>query len=235
MFLEAPFGIGIKQGNTALKSWVDSRLEPDAQEGPVPPDPEGERSGAVLGLVLEEHPASEATRSTYAPATRAERGARSARSEDRGRRPHGGRPPLLMLVAFDFWAFVSDELGRAAPRASSEHAQGLRDRDRRRLRRSALVLGAARAHRIPVVSQLAAVYVEVIRNTPILVQIFLLFYGAAAARDPRSTPFTVAWLSVMIWGGAFNTENFRAGLRRRAAPLPRGGATRSASARSRRS
>jgi polar amino acid transport system substrate-binding protein len=25
-FLEAPFGIGIKQGNTALKAWVDSRL-----------------------------------------------------------------------------------------------------------------------------------------------------------------------------------------------------------------
>jgi ABC-type amino acid transport system permease subunit len=24
-------------------------------------------------------------------------------------------------------------------------------------------------------------------------------------------PFTVAWLSVMLWGGAFNTENFRAG------------------------
>jgi polar amino acid transport system substrate-binding protein len=26
-FLEAPYGIGIKQGNTALKAWVDSRLE----------------------------------------------------------------------------------------------------------------------------------------------------------------------------------------------------------------
>ena len=26
-FLEAPFGIGIKQGNTELKAWVDSRLE----------------------------------------------------------------------------------------------------------------------------------------------------------------------------------------------------------------
>jgi len=25
-FLEAPFGIGIKQGNKALKAWVDSRL-----------------------------------------------------------------------------------------------------------------------------------------------------------------------------------------------------------------
>jgi polar amino acid transport system permease protein len=24
-------------------------------------------------------------------------------------------------------------------------------------------------------------------------------------------PFTVAWLAVTIWGGAFNTENFRAG------------------------
>ena len=26
-FLELPYGIGIKQGNTALKAWVDSRLE----------------------------------------------------------------------------------------------------------------------------------------------------------------------------------------------------------------
>jgi His/Glu/Gln/Arg/opine family amino acid ABC transporter permease subunit len=73
-----------------------------------------------------------------------------------------------------------------------------------------LVLGAARAHRIPVVSQLAAVYVEVIRNTPILVQIFFLFYGLPQL-GIRLDAFTVAWMSVMIWGGAFNTENFRAG------------------------
>jgi His/Glu/Gln/Arg/opine family amino acid ABC transporter permease subunit len=32
-----------------------------------------------------------------------------------------------------------------------------------------VLLGAARAHRIPVLNALAAVYVEVIRNTPILV------------------------------------------------------------------
>jgi His/Glu/Gln/Arg/opine family amino acid ABC transporter permease subunit len=81
-----------------------------------------------------------------------------------------------------------------------------------------LVLGAARAHRIPVVSQLAAVYVEVIRNTPILVQIFFLFYGLPQLGDALGIQslatldaFTVAWLSVTIWGGAFNTENFRAG------------------------
>jgi His/Glu/Gln/Arg/opine family amino acid ABC transporter permease subunit len=72
------------------------------------------------------------------------------------------------------------------------------------------VLGAMRAHRIPVVSQLAAVYVEVIRNTPILVQIFMLFF-ALPQIGITLTPFTVAWLSVMVWGGAFNTENFRAG------------------------
>ena len=73
-----------------------------------------------------------------------------------------------------------------------------------------LVLGAVRAHRIPVLSQLAAVYVEVIRNTPILVQIFLLYYGAPELGVHFET-FTVAWLAITIWGGAFNTENFRAG------------------------
>jgi His/Glu/Gln/Arg/opine family amino acid ABC transporter permease subunit len=88
-----------------------------------------------------------------------------------------------------------------------------------------LVLGAARAHRIPVLSQLAAAYVEVIRNTPILVQILFLFFGLpfvpgaiAGVTIPgvgddgiQLDVFTVAWLSVMIWGGAFNIENFRAG------------------------
>jgi His/Glu/Gln/Arg/opine family amino acid ABC transporter permease subunit len=74
-----------------------------------------------------------------------------------------------------------------------------------------VVLGAARAHRIPVVRQLAAVYVEVIRNTPILVQIFFLYFGLGQFEATRMEVFTVAWLSVMIWGGAFNTENFRAG------------------------
>lgn len=73
-----------------------------------------------------------------------------------------------------------------------------------------LVLGAARAHRVPLISPLAAVYVEVIRNTPILVQIFMLYF-ALPEIGIRLDAFTVAWLSVMLWGGAFNTENFRAG------------------------
>ncbi|HEX7311404.1 MAG TPA: amino acid ABC transporter permease [Gaiellaceae bacterium] len=75
-----------------------------------------------------------------------------------------------------------------------------------------IVLGAVRANRIPVLTQLAATYVEVIRNTPILVQIYLLFYGLPLLSPHLTfTGFTTAWLAVTIWGGAFNTENFRAG------------------------
>jgi polar amino acid transport system permease protein len=73
-----------------------------------------------------------------------------------------------------------------------------------------LILGAVRAYRIPVLSQLAAIYVEVIRNTPILVQIFFLYYATPEV-GIHLEPFTVAALSITIWGGAFMIENFRAG------------------------
>jgi len=112
-----------------------------------------------------------------------------------------------MVVAFD-WSFITENW--------RELVEGLL----RTIEVSAIaiagafvigaVLGAARAHRVPVVSQLAGVYVEVIRNTPILVQIFMLFY-ALPQIGIRFDAFTVAWLAVMVWGGAFNTENFRAG------------------------
>ena len=116
---------------------------------------------------------------------------------------------MTLLAAFD-WQYIWD------------HRHELADGLRNTLEVAALgiagafviglVLGAARAHRIPIVSQLAAAYVEVIRNTPILVQIFFLFYGLPRiSHELRFEPFTVAALAVMIWGGAFNTENFRAG------------------------
>jgi His/Glu/Gln/Arg/opine family amino acid ABC transporter permease subunit len=75
-----------------------------------------------------------------------------------------------------------------------------------------IVLGAVRAHRIPLLSQLAAVYVEVIRNTPFLAQLYLLFYGLPLVSPHLIfTGFTTACIEVAIWGGAFDTENFRAG------------------------
>jgi His/Glu/Gln/Arg/opine family amino acid ABC transporter permease subunit len=73
-----------------------------------------------------------------------------------------------------------------------------------------ILLGAARAYRIPVVNQLAAAYVELIRNTPLLAQVFFVFFGLPQLGYDIDA-FTGAWLSLMLWGGAFNTENFRAG------------------------
>ena len=114
----------------------------------------------------------------------------------------------MLLATYDLWAFVS------------ENWRELLDGLINTLKVSAvaiagsfvigLVLGAARAHRVPVVSQFTAVYVEIVRNTPILVQIFLIFFALPQA-GIRLNAFTVAWLSVMLWGGAFNSENFRAG------------------------
>ncbi|HWN21131.1 MAG TPA: amino acid ABC transporter permease [Gaiellaceae bacterium] len=114
----------------------------------------------------------------------------------------------MLLATYDLWAFVS------------ENRTELLDGFENTLKVSVvaiagsfvigLVLGAARAHRIPVLSQLTAIYLEVIRNTPILVQIFMIFY-ALPQFGIVFDQFTVAWLSVMIWGGAFNSENFRAG------------------------
>jgi His/Glu/Gln/Arg/opine family amino acid ABC transporter permease subunit len=113
-----------------------------------------------------------------------------------------------MLAVYDLWGFVSENW--------RELLHGLVNT----LKVSAIamvgvlligvVLGAARAFRIPVVSQLAAVYVEVIRNTPILVQIFMVYFALPQV-GIRLDAFTAAWLAVTIWGGAFNTENFRAG------------------------
>ena len=74
----------------------------------------------------------------------------------------------------------------------------------------ALFVALARISRITPLSLLARGYVSVIRGTPLLVQLFIVFY-ALPQFGIVFDQFTVAWLSVMIWGGAFNSENFRAG------------------------
>ncbi len=72
-----------------------------------------------------------------------------------------------------------------------------------------LVFGTARAYRTPVVSSIAAGYVAVFRGTPILVQIFFLYY-ALPDIGIRLEVFHVAVLALALWGGSYNTENFRA-------------------------
>lgn len=73
-----------------------------------------------------------------------------------------------------------------------------------------IVLGGAAALRIPVLRTLIWVYVEIFRNTPLLVQIFFLYFALPDIGISLSG-FTVGWLSLVLWGGAYNVENFRAG------------------------
>ena len=114
----------------------------------------------------------------------------------------------MLLATYDLWAFVSENW--------RELWHGLVNTIKVSLIAIVgsfaigLMLGAARAHRIPVVSQFTAVYVEMIRNTPILVQIFMIFFALPQV-GILLEPFTDAWVAVTIWGGAFNSENFRAG------------------------
>ena len=73
-----------------------------------------------------------------------------------------------------------------------------------------LVGGGIRAAHVPVLDAFTNACVELIRNTPLLVQIFFLYFALPSAHLTLSA-FTVGWLSLVLWGGAYNVENFRAG------------------------
>lgn len=73
------------------------------------------------------------------------------------------------------------------------------------------VLGAAARHlRVPVASALVAAYVEFIRNTPLLVQIFFIVYGLPALGLGLSL-FWSGVLALSVWAGAFHVESIRGG------------------------
>lgn len=78
-----------------------------------------------------------------------------------------------------------------------------------------LVLGAVgavvRHGRVPVLSPLIAGYVELVRNTPLLVQIFFVFYGLPTLGLTLSTFWSGA-LALTLWATAFQVENMRGAL-----------------------
>ena len=73
------------------------------------------------------------------------------------------------------------------------------------------VAGASvRIFNTPILSLIARAYVEFIRNTPLLVQIFFIFFGLPALGLKLSVFWSGA-VALTIWGGAYNIENFRGG------------------------
>jgi polar amino acid transport system permease protein len=72
------------------------------------------------------------------------------------------------------------------------------------------------AHRAPI-AVACKVYVEAIRNTPLLVQIFLVYFGLASV-GLKLSAFTVAVAALTINVGAYTAEIMRAGFE----AIPRG-------------
>lgn len=73
------------------------------------------------------------------------------------------------------------------------------------------IVGAAvRVFRVPVLSQLFAFYVDFIRNTPLLAQLFFIFFGLPTI-GIRLSLFWSGVVALTVWGGAYNVENVRGG------------------------
>lgn len=73
------------------------------------------------------------------------------------------------------------------------------------------VCASLRMFRVPVLSQIATAYVHFIRSTPLLVQMYFIFYGLASL-GLGLDGFWSGVLALSLWGGAYNTENVRGGL-----------------------
>ncbi|MER3456570.1 MAG: hypothetical protein C4304_06740 [candidate division GAL15 bacterium] len=80
-----------------------------------------------------------------------------------------------------------------------------------------VAVATARTAPAPPLRWAGAAYVEVFRNTPLLVQIFFVFFGFPRV-GVRLSPFQSGLLALALYTAAYNAEVFRAGLE----AVPRG-------------
>lgn len=74
-----------------------------------------------------------------------------------------------------------------------------------------LVCAVARYYRIPVLNGIAAGYIELSRNTPLLVQLFFLYFGLPKIGVMWSAQ-TCAIVGLTFLGGSYMAETMRSGL-----------------------
>lgn len=74
-----------------------------------------------------------------------------------------------------------------------------------------LCCAAIRVLQVPVLEKIVVAYVEFIRNTPLLAQLFFIFYGLPGLGLKLSL-FWSGVLSLTLWAGAYQIENIRGGL-----------------------
>ena len=75
-----------------------------------------------------------------------------------------------------------------------------------------LFVGIARISQFKILRIMAAVYADCIRGTPLLVQIFLIYFALPMAIGQRVEPFIAAVAACGINSGAYVSEIFRAGI-----------------------
>lgn len=75
-----------------------------------------------------------------------------------------------------------------------------------------LFVGIARISQFKILRIMAAVYADCIRGTPLLVQIFLIYFALPIAIGQRVEPFIAAVAACGINSGAYVSEIFRAGI-----------------------
>lgn len=75
-----------------------------------------------------------------------------------------------------------------------------------------LFVGIARISQFKILRIMAAVYADCIRGTPLLVQIFLIYFALPMAIGQRVEPFIAAVTACGINSGAYVSEIFRAGI-----------------------
>lgn len=75
-----------------------------------------------------------------------------------------------------------------------------------------LFVGIARICKVKVLRILAAIYADCIRGTPLLEQIFLIYFALPIVTGHRVEPFVAAVAACGINSGAYVSEIFRAGI-----------------------
>ena len=74
-----------------------------------------------------------------------------------------------------------------------------------------LIVSVIRHYRVPIFSQLATAYIELSRNTPLLIQLFFLYFGLPRIGIVLSSE-VCATVGLIFLGGSYMAESFRSGL-----------------------
>lgn len=106
---------------------------------------------------------------------------------------------MVKLFLDSFWPMVLAGIKYSIPMMLISFALGLV---------VALFVALGRNSKIKIISGICAFYVWIIRGTPLLVQLFIIFYGLPSV-GIVFTPFVSAILGLTISQGAYNSEVIR--------------------------